>query len=290
MLRDYPILCLAAAAAGAVNSIAGGGTLLTFPALFAFLTATTGSEATASVLANGTSTVALFPGSVAGIWGYRHEVAQSRRWLWLLTGPSLLGGLFGSLLVILLPPEMFADLVPWLILTAAMLFALQPTIAGWFGVGQPHCRRRPPVPSLVVAGFQFLIGIYGGYFGAGIGILMLSSLAMMGLADIHIMNGLKTVLASCINGVAAAVFIVGGKVDWPAAIAMAIAAMLGGYCGARVARSHWDLRAPGWSSRSVSVWQATTFIGDLRAESSARLSLSPSGAAGVRATSARSSP
>jgi uncharacterized protein len=226
---------LAAAAGGAVNSIAGGGTLLTFPALFAFLTATTGSEAAASVLANGTSTVALFPGSVAGIWGYRHEVAQSRHWLWLLTGPSLLGGLLGSLLVILLPSELFSNLVPWLILTAATLFALQPVIAGWFGVGKPHA---PPTAgtALAVAGFQFLVGIYGGYFGAGIGILMLSALAMMGLADIHLMNGLKTVLASCINGVAAAVFIFSGTVDWPVATAMAIAAILGGYFGARVAR------------------------------------------------------
>src|SRR5580658_9764219 len=114
LLREYFLLCFAAALGGAVNSVAGGGTLLTFPALMALLTVRDGSPDTASVLANGTSTVALFPGAIAAAWGYRREVDHARQWLKVLIGPSLAGGLLGSLLVTLLPAAWFGTLVPWL--------------------------------------------------------------------------------------------------------------------------------------------------------------------------------
>jgi len=228
---EYLSLCLAAAAGGAINSLAGGGTLLTFPALFAAL----GLSPAAAVLANGTSTVALLPGSLAGMAGYRRELGESRKWIKRLVPPSLAGGLLGAWLVIRLPAESFENAVPWLILTAAVLFMLQPLIARWFGVGLPHEQPSRGVVAVVLV-CQFLIAVYGGYFGAGIGILMLSSLALMGLADIHRMNALKTLCASCINGVACLVFIVGGQVHWPYAAAMALAAAAGGYAGARVAR------------------------------------------------------
>jgi hypothetical protein len=235
MLSDDLILCLAAALAGAINSVAGGGTLLTFPALMAILSRHGENQAMAAVIANATSTVALFPGSVAAIGGYWRELHQARRWAILLTAPSLLGGLVGSRLLTTLPAETFHTLVPWLILTAAALFALQPSIARWAGVGKPHA--APTRGTLVgVVLFQFGVAIYGGYFGAGIGILMLSALAMMGLADIHVMNGLKSWLGSCINGVAVVVFIAGGKVDWRLAVPMLVAAIVGGYGGAAIAR------------------------------------------------------
>jgi uncharacterized protein len=226
-LWNYPFVCLAALLAGILNSIAGGGTLLTFPALLA--------ANVAPVIANGTSTVALVPGSLAGAWGYRKEMHETRRWAWLLVGPSLVGGAVGSLLVAQLPQSYFTTLIPWLILLAATLFLVQPTLTRWAG-----SRGEPGLPSrLTLAGvtlFQFLVGIYGGYFGAGIGILMLSSLGLMGLSDIHRMNGLKTFLAACINGVAVLVFVLKGFVNWPYALAMAVAAIVGGYLGARVAR------------------------------------------------------
>jgi len=228
-LFDYATLCASAVVGGAVNSVAGGGTLLTFPALFAVL----GAEA--AVVANATSTVALFPGSLAATWGYRRELAGARRWIALLIGPSLLGGLFGSLLLVMLPDRSFNALVPWLILAAAVLFAGQPTTARWTGVGQAHAPPTSWKAAGVVA-FQFLVAVYGGYFGAGIGILMLSALAMIGLSDIHRMNGLKTVFAAAINGVSVVVFMVRGKVDWRYAPAMIVAAIVGGYLGARVAR------------------------------------------------------
>lgn len=227
---DYLLPCLAAIAGGAINSIAGGGTLLTFPALFAVL----GSTAQASVIANATSTVALVPGSAAGMFGYWRELRPVRRWAWLLLGPSLVGGCIGSLLLTQLDPSIFRSLIPWLILTAALLFALQPTLSRWFGIG--HDDRIVTVGRAAgVAFFQFLISIYGGYFGAGIGILMLSGLALMGLSDIHAMNGLKTLLAVAINGVSLAVFVLSGVVHWPLAISMAVASIVGGYAGARIA-------------------------------------------------------
>jgi uncharacterized protein len=224
-------LCLSAFAAGAVNSVAGGGTLLSFPTLIWVL----GGTAEAAVIANATSTVALLPGSLASVGGYRREFAGTGRWIrWLLV-PSLIGGMVGSLLLVLLDPESFRRLVPWLILVATLLFLFQPTIAKWTGIGHAHAEpTRETMFGIVV--FQFLVAIYGGYFGAGIGILMLSALSMMGIGDIHKMNALKSLFGTGINLLAAIVFAVGGQVEWRYAAPMSFAAILGGYFGAHFAR------------------------------------------------------
>jgi uncharacterized membrane protein YfcA len=214
-----------------MNALAGGGTLLTFPALLLALPPADASQ----VVANATSTVALVPGSVASAWGFRHELAAVRRWVQLLLVPSFIGGLIGSLLVTELPPRFFAVLVPWLILTATLLFLLQPTFTRLFGIDRPHDEPRPATRAAVV-GFQLLVAVYGGYFGAGIGILMLSSLSLMGLGDIHRMNAAKAFLAACINGVSVIVFVVEGKVESWFASVMAVAAIVGGYIGASYGR------------------------------------------------------
>jgi len=234
-MATYLVLILAALAAGVMNSVAGGGTLLTFPALMLSVD---------SVVANGTSTVALLSGSVAGAWGFRQEVRASRRWFAILVTPCLVGGLIGTLLVTRLDKKYFEALVPWLILTAAMLFLLQPLIARWSGIGKEHA---PPSrwTLLGVIAFQFLVAIYGGYFGAGIGILMISSLSLMGLGDIHRVNGLKTVLAACINIVSAIAWIAERKVEWKFVLPMMAAAILGGYLGARFSR-RLDKRVVRW--------------------------------------------
>jgi uncharacterized membrane protein YfcA len=222
-------LCLTALIAGVVNSIAGGGTLLTFPALLAVLEPRYG--AAAAVVANATSTVALLPGALAGAWGYRRQMEAARRWLLLLVAPSFLGGVVGSLLVTRLDPSYFGEMVPWLLLTAATLFL--------YNTVMPRRKARPTEmdqpPRRAVAGlvlFQFGVAIYGGYFGAGIGILMLSALAMMGIGDINRMNALKVVLNSCINGISVIVFVVEGRVEWKYAVPMAVVSILGGYLGA----------------------------------------------------------
>ncbi|HET6425915.1 MAG TPA: sulfite exporter TauE/SafE family protein [Planctomycetaceae bacterium] len=234
-------LCLSAFVAGAINSVAGGGTLLTFPALDWSL----GGSDVAAVAANATSTVALLPGSIGGMWGYRRDFVGTRRWLKWLLPPSIAGGLIGAYLLVAMPAQSFKYAVPWLILTASTLFTIQPWIAKKTGIGQPH--SEPAVGTMmVIAAFQLLVSIYGGYFGAGIGILMLSALAMMGLADIHRMNALKSLFGTCINGLAAALFIVKGQVHWRFAIPMAIAAVLGGVGGAMLAR-RMDRRVVRWT-------------------------------------------
>jgi len=252
VLVDYLLLSLAAMLAGAINAVAGGGTLLTFPALLAAL----GSSGSAAVVANATSTVALVPGAIAALAGYRDEIRHERRWAMLLIGPSLAGGLIGSLLVVMLPGETFKSLVPWLILAAALLFALQPPISKWAGLNKPRAagdasgveenpagvtiRTETSRSSALLAaaiGFQFMVAIYGGYFGAGIGILMLSALAIMGMEDIHRMNAVKTLLNLVINGTSVLVFVSSGRVHWPFAAIMAGSSILGGYVAARTIRS-----------------------------------------------------
>lgn len=227
----------AAFVAGVINSVAGGGTLISFPALVWM-----GRD---PILANATSAVALWPGSLAGMIGYRRELRGSREWMWRLGLPSLAGGLIGAALLLLTPSDLFASIVPFLILFATILFALQ----------EPITRRRRGAPEvdarseaveafhnpargwwIGAAVFQFLVAVYGGYFGAGIGILMLAALGILGLADIHQMNGLKNFLAVCINGVAALYFIVSGAVVWPDMLIMTAGAIMGGYFGAGLAR------------------------------------------------------
>jgi uncharacterized protein len=221
----YVFVSAAAFAGGVINSVAGGGTLATFPALLSVLS---------PVLANGTSTFALLPGSLAAGFAYRKELAKVRSMLTLLLLPSLLGGGVGAKLVTRFPPKVFETLVPWLLLLAAVLLMLQRPVAKWIGA---HPHEKPARGTrLAVIGFQFLVGVYGGYFGAGIGILMLSSLAFMGIADIHEMNSLKSVLASMINGVSVLIFVLDGVVVWKYSLLMAAFAIAGGYVGARVAR------------------------------------------------------
>lgn len=224
-LWSWVFLCLAAFGAGIVNAAAGGGTLLTFPSLLAVIS---------PVSANATSTFALFPGSLASGLGYRSELALCRPHLIRLLPPSLIGGLIGSLLVTRLPEKVFAAAVPWLLIVASVLLLLQRPIARYFGA-QPHDKPTPRTVALIVF-FQLLVGIYGGYFGAGIGILMLSSLAFMGIPDIHQMNAVKSILAAAMNGTTLIIFFLSGAIVWKYAIVMAVAGTLGGYAGARVAR------------------------------------------------------
>jgi uncharacterized membrane protein YfcA len=219
----FLLLCLAAFGAGVINAVAGGGTLLTFPALL---------QVVSPIVANATSTVALVPGSAASAWGYRRELKETRSWILLLAWPSLIGGAVGAFMVTRLPERYFRAAVPWLILTAAILFLVQPLFMRTF-----QARDEKPKPSAVVGivVFQFLVAVYGGYFGAGIGILMLASLGLMGVGHVHHMNALKTLLAFCINGISVVVFVLEGEVNWHYALVMVPAAILGGYAGARFA-------------------------------------------------------
>jgi uncharacterized membrane protein YfcA len=212
---------------GGLNSVAGGGSFLTFPTLIV-----TGMP---PIHANATSTVALWPGSMASVGAYRHELRAIRHGK-LLSAVSLLGGLLGAVILLRTPTATFSALIPYLLLLATALFALSAPIkrllarafapAGLSGDHVP--------PALIVA--QFLIATYGGFFGGGIGILMLAALSLLGLDNIHEMNALKTLLASCINGIAVLTFVVARAVEWPQAVVMLVGAMIGGYAGAATAR------------------------------------------------------
>jgi uncharacterized membrane protein YfcA len=217
----------AAFLAGAINSVAGGGTLVSFPALIWL-----GLD---SVTANATSTVAIWPGTVGSIWGYRRELRQAEARFRVLIVPSLVGGIIGALLLRWTPPAIFDRLVPFLILFATLLFTAQEPVQRMLKTAdaEGHKSTRWLVGALL---FQLAVGIYGGYFGAGIGILMLAALSILGLSDIHEMNSLKVVFGGSINGIAAAYFIWARMVYWPDVLIMAIAAIVGGYGGAGVAR------------------------------------------------------
>ena len=189
-----------------------------------------------AIVSNATNSVALWPGSLAGAFGFRRELSKVPRWLLLLTIPSMIGAAFGAWLLLRTPTRTFERLVPLLILVATILLAAQEFITRRLGV-LAHAHERPTAGWVTfVFVFQLVVAIYGGYFGAGMGILMLAALGLIGLTDMHQMNGLKNVLAVCINGVAAIYFAISGKVNWADGAIMAIAAIAGGYAGARIAR------------------------------------------------------
>ncbi|WP_291159860.1 sulfite exporter TauE/SafE family protein [Gemmatimonas sp. UBA7669] len=210
------------AVSGMVNSIAGGGTLLTFPALLGL--------GVPPVAANATSTVALWPGSLASMLGYRRELAGAERWALKLAAPSIAGGLLGALLLMATTDEQFRRIVPWLVFGATLLFAFQARVMRWLRsyTEQPH-GESPIEPTRGMMAAQFFVSIYGGYFGAGAGIVMLAVFGLMGMTNIHRMNGLKNFNGICFNGVAAATFAFKGLVNWPIALVMALGSSVGGY-------------------------------------------------------------
>lgn len=226
-------VALVAALGATVNSIAGGGTLLTFPALVAL--------GVPALVANATSTVALTPGALTSMLGYRDRLKGLRRWALIFAVPSTVGGTTGALLLLWTPADRFERIVPWLVLGATTLFALQGPVMKRVRAGRPGGDTAPggefvPRHSAAALTYQFLVGVYGGYFGAGIGILMLAVLGFLGLTDIHRMNGLKNWGGFCMNMVAAVIFAFSGLVDWVVALAMATGAMAGGYIASRIAQ------------------------------------------------------
>ncbi len=230
-LAEIVGLVLSGVAAGAINAVAGGGTLVTFPTLLAF--------GTSPVMANATSTLALVIGTAGGVFGYRRHLEAARTWLWRFVPVSIAGGWIGSWLLTHTSDRVFSKLVPFLILFATILFVAQGAVRRWAGVDQRGEMFGRHQAVLVAIAFQFGVAIYGGYFGAGIGILMLASLGFIGLTNIHEMNALKTVLGSLINLVAATWFIFAGLIHWPRAGVMTVGALAGYFIG-----SHYSQRIP----------------------------------------------
>jgi uncharacterized membrane protein YfcA len=225
-LTHAVILFLSAFAAGVINSIAGGGTLITFPALIWL-----GLD---PKVANATSTVALWPGLFGGIYAYRKQLENSSQILIRLGITSVIGGAIGAWLLIWTPSPTFARLVPFLILFATLLFMIQGSIIRRLRL-QPF-NDDPHISWWVGAiVFQFFSSIYGGYFGAGNGILMLAAMGLLGLHDLNRANAIKNFMGICINSIAVLSFALTGLVVWSDSLLMAVAALMGGYFGARMA-------------------------------------------------------
>ena len=224
------LLFIAAMAAGAMNSIAGGGSFLAFPALI--------FTGVPPINSNAICSVALFPGSLASIGGYRLELVEERKILPLMIIISFIGAIAGSVIMLKTPPNTFMELVPWLLLAANLLFIFGGKITSKFRnrkITKKRTRVRIITGTIVL---QLFIAFYGGFFGAGMGIMMLAALALMGMDNIHKMNAFKVVLGSCINGVAAIIFISAGVILWLPTSIMILGAITGGFCGAYYARKH----------------------------------------------------
>jgi uncharacterized membrane protein YfcA len=216
------LLFVVALVAGAINSVAGGGSFLTLPTIL--------YAGVAPVVANATSTMAMLPGSVASAVAYRRELEGRAGWLMPLGIVSLVGGLLGGVLLVRTSDTSFMRLLPWLMLLAAVTFTFGNRIRRTLSL--EHLQGH----LLLISAVQFVIAIYGGYFGGGMGIMMLASFAVGGMLDIHEMNALKTFLGVAVNVLALGEFVVKGIVAWGPGLIMVAGAIAGGYFGAVLAR------------------------------------------------------
>jgi uncharacterized membrane protein YfcA len=225
-------LFFAAMAAGAINSIAGGGSLISFPALVAYGLTHNISEK----LANATNNAGLVPGSVAGVAGFWDEVKRSRKLVAFMAIPSIVGGLLGAFLLARTPEEIFRRIVPFLILFATLLFAGRDRVNGLTRRGASEADQITMAGGIIGFVFQLVIATYGGYFGAGQSLMMMAAFSIMGLRDIHEINGLKTASAVMVNSVALIFFATQGLIVWNVGLWMACGAIVGGYFAARISK------------------------------------------------------
>lgn len=219
---DLIILIFAAFGAGALNTVAGGGTFLTLPALI--------FAGVPPVAANATSAIAVFPGYASGALGFLPEMRQfARAQLLRLTLVTLAGGLIGSLLLLVSSDDAFSVIVPFLLLAATLVFLFGDRIRTWAAA-----RARSVTPF--GHGGLFVVAIYGGYFNGGLGIVLLALFSLWGMVNLHAMNGLKTGLSFALSGISVATFAVAGLIEWYFAVVMMMASTVGGYAGAPLAR------------------------------------------------------
>jgi uncharacterized membrane protein YfcA len=224
-LGEVVAFAIAGLAAGAINTLVGSGTLITFPVLLAF--------GYAPVTANVTNTIGLVPGSVSGAIGYRRELAGQRERAIRLGASSLAGGITGAVLLLVLPASAFKTIVPVFIAVALVLTVLQPRLARWLSTREIDLERKGAV---LVPLAVYVTGVYGGYFGAAQGILLLGILGVALAQDLQRTNALKNVLVGLVNGVAGVYFVFAAHVDWGPAAIIACTAIVGAQLGARYGR------------------------------------------------------
>jgi hypothetical protein len=232
------VLFAAAGSASAINAVAGGGSLVSFPALLAV--------GLPPVSANVTNSVGLWPGYIGGSWRYRPELASQRSHLRLLALPSVLGALAGAWILLHTPEQVFEALVPLLILAACLVMALQDRLAAWVARHRSAQGAESGMGRSLLWAVTFLLGVYGAYFGAALGIMLLATLGVLLPDHIQRSNALKGLLSLVINAVAVLCFALLGPVVWPAAAVMAVGSVAGGWLGVGLARrlgQRWLRRA-----------------------------------------------
>jgi uncharacterized protein len=248
-LPEHLLLMAAAACGGALNSVAGGGSFISFPALL--------FVGIAPVTANATNAVALWPGSLAAAVAYRRELAEYRRWFLGLFVIGISGGLLGAALLLRTSDALFARLIPYLLLVAALVFTFGPQLNQRIQAAAPGAVSRRALTALGML-LLLVIATYGGYFGGGMGILLLATFSLLGMTNMHAMNALKNALATLINLVAICTFLWAARVALRPGLLMVVAATIGGYAGAASAR-----RLPAlWVRRFVLVvaWLMTAYF------------------------------
>jgi len=228
-LATIIFLFVAGALGGALNSVAGGGSFIAFPALL--------FTGVPPIPANATNTIALWTGAAASGGAYRKRLDIPRRVLIPLLSASVVGGIVGAFLLLRTPAHTFMRVLPWLTLGATLLFAFGKKLAAGRRSVIEHDTATPALAAATL--FQLCVGVYGGYFGGGMGIVMLAMLAVLGMTDIHAMNALKSVMGSVINGVAVVTFVVAGAIYWRPGIVMIAGGIAGGYLGA-----HYAMKMP----------------------------------------------
>lgn len=247
-LLDCFLIFAAGIAAGAINAVAGGGTFIAFPTLV--------FTGISPLVANATCTVAVWPAAIASTFAYRKELSESRKILPVMLSIGFIGGAIGAMLLLRTPEKHFAALIPWLMLLATTVFICGKSLNKALGrfVGEHPTSQQ--VRTLLSYLLQMAVAIYGGYFGAGMGILTLAVLQVLGMTHIHLMNALKITIGAAINTIAVVIFIVAGIVAWPQAIIMLAGGIIGGYWGA-----HLSLKvSPETVRRIVMVIAVTTTV------------------------------
>ena len=250
-LGEAIFLFLAAIAGGVLNSVAGGGSFIAFPALL--------FSGVPPVQANATNTVALWVGITASGGAYRRRLNVARYVFIPLLLTSVLGGVLGAVLLLRTPQRTFMRLVPWLLLAATLLFIFGGKITGRRTGTSDVDGQISRQAVTIAAAFNLVVATYGGYFGGGMGIMLLGMLAALGMRDIHAMNAVKTVMGSAINGVAVVTFIAAGAVVWREGLVMIAGALAGGWFGAHYAQK-LEPRKVRWFVIAVGLAMTTYFF------------------------------
>ena len=247
-MLSYIILVIAGLTAGAINALAGGGTLISFPALIWI--------GVPPIMANATATLTALPGYIASAWAYRHDLhKEGTLKLSVVYIVTAVGGLIGAILLLVTSSDAFIGIIPWLLLCATMLFALGPSL-----IAMVKRRDLGPVGPTASALALGIVAIYGGYFNGGLGIILLAVLGLIGFENLHNMNGLKNLLSAILSVVSVTTYALAGMIAWESALVLAVATTLGGYLGAKYARRIQNTRALRIVIVAIGVWMTLVFF------------------------------